>query len=173
METQEIVQTALLIAQSIRKEVAKHTLPPEEGAICSTEVVLPISLFKRTRGYIERVVHQINLSYEHGCYDACSVMIRRLLETLIIEDFEHYAIDSKIKRENGDFLPLSDLITKTCTEDKWNLSRNTKQALPRLKNIGDLSAHNRRYNAHRNDIDSTIRDLRIVVQELIYLAELK
>jgi len=54
----------------------------------------------------------------------------------------------------------------------WNLSRNSKHALPRLKNIGDLSAHSRRYIAHRKDIDTHIDDLRVIVQELVYLADL-
>jgi hypothetical protein len=41
-----------------------------------------------------------------------------------------------------------------------------------MKNVGDLSAHNRRYNAHREDIDKLIPDLRVVVQELLTLAGL-
>ena len=40
------------------------------------------------------------------------------------------------------------------------------------KTVGDLSAHSRRYNAHKSDIDN-IPDLRVVVQELLYLAGLK
>ncbi len=49
------------------------------------------------------------------------------------------------------------------------LSRNAKQSLPKLKDIGDLSAHSRRYNAHRHDIDKIKDDLRLVVQELLGL----
>lgn len=66
-----------------------------------------------------------------------------------------------------------ELRTYTLKETSWNLSRNAKQALPKLKNVGDLSAHSRRYNAQRADIDKVISDLRIVVQELIYLAGFK
>jgi ribosomal protein L11 len=54
-----------------------------------------------------------------------------------------------------------------------HLSRNTKQALPRLKDVGDLSAHSRRYIAQRKDIDKLVQDLRVVVQELVTVAELK
>jgi hypothetical protein len=42
-----------------------------------------------------------------------------------------------------------------------------------LKDIGDKSAHGRRYNAQRGDIEPLLADIRLVVQELIYLAGLK
>ena len=94
------------------------------------------------------------MAYESTCYDACAVMIRRLIETLIIESFEHYNIADKIKNSNGDFLQLDDQITRTLSESAWNLTRNTKKGLKQLKKIGDLSAHCRRFNARRSDIDS-------------------
>lgn len=149
-------------------------VPPSDGAKPKTEMVIASSLVSNTRGYIERVVAQINGSYENGWYDGCAVMIRRLLETLIVEVFEHHKIASKIKNQNtGDFYYLSDLISCTLTEPSWNLSRNSRQSMPRLKTVGDLSAHSRRYNAHRSDIDNIIPDLRVVIQELLYLAGLK
>jgi hypothetical protein len=100
-------------------------------------------------------------------------MTRRLIETLIIEAFEKHGIAEKIKGPSGDFYYLSDLITSTLTEKSWNLSRNSKSALPKLKDIGDKSAHSRRYNALRNDIDKVMPELRVVVQELLYLAGLR
>ena len=50
--------------------------------------MLPIDLFDGTRGYIEKVVLQINASFDASLYDCCAVMCRRLLETLIIECYE-------------------------------------------------------------------------------------
>jgi hypothetical protein len=100
-------------------------------------------------------------------------MVRRLLEVLIIEVFEHFGASDNIKNTNGDFLYLSDLIGKLLAETTWALSRNTKAALPKLKDIGDKSAHSRRFNAVRSDIDRVLPDLRVAYQELIYLAKLK
>ncbi len=159
--------------QATQREVDNAHLPPSEGKRPQHDLVLPRPLVEGTRGYIEKVVDQINGTYENGCYDACAVMIRRLIETLIIEAFEHHNIADKIKTPTGDFFYLSDLITHTLKETKWNLGRNAKQALPKLKSVGDLSAHSRRYNAHRYDIDKIIHDLRISTQELIYLASFK
>jgi hypothetical protein len=45
--------------------------------------------------------------------------------------------------------------------------------MPRLKDIGDKSAHSRRFNAHRGDIDPLLADIRVVIQALVYLAGLK
>ena len=38
---------------------------------------------------------------------------------------------------------------------------------------GDQSAHSRRHSAHRGDVIPLLPDVRVVVQELVYLAGLK
>jgi len=98
---------------------------------------------------------------------------RRLLETLIIEVYEGHAIADNIKNAAGDFLYLGDLVDRCLQESAWNLGRNTKRAMPKLKDIGDKSAHSRRYLAHRGDIDPLLADIRTVVQELVFLAGFK
>lgn len=167
------IESALREVKQLRDAVRKRSPPPEEGAPSPDDTVIFFSLVRNTRGYIERVVHQINGTYASGWYDACAVMIRRLVETLIIESFERHEISDKIKGASGDFLFLRDLIAITLAETSWNLSRNTKQALPHLKDVGDLSAHSRRYVAQRKDIDKLMQDLRVIVQELVTVAELK
>ena len=170
----DFVKTILGVAQEVQKSVDDIYKPPIEGTPSRTEGVISFTLFRKTRGYIERVVHQINKTYEYDCYDACAVMVRRLVEMLIIESFEAYKIASKIKNPTtGDFLMLQDLIDRTIDETAWNLGRGTKAALPKLKIVGDRSAHNRRYNARRSDIDKIINDLRIVSEELLYISGLK
>jgi hypothetical protein len=163
----------LSVSKAIHEDIAKELGPPDEGLRSATQIVLPFSVVRNTRGYIERVANQVNGTYENGWYDACTVMIRRLLETLIIEAFEQYGIAANIKSSSGEFFYLRDLIDKCVQEGSWNLSRNCKRAMPKLKDIGDKSAHSRRYNAHRGDIDPLLADVRIVVQELVYLAKLK
>lgn len=165
---------ALEIAKKIQAEAPVRYVPPSEGTKPRTQNVLAHALVAGTRGYIERVVFQINGSYEKGWFDACAVLMRRLIETLIIECFEAQRIADKIKDpRTGDFYYLSDLITNTLKEPSWNLGRNSKKSLTNLKTVGDQSAHSRRYNAHREDIDKLIPDFRTVCQELIYLAGLK
>jgi hypothetical protein len=169
----DIAHLVLSTAKSIQDEVPRTSAPPDEGLKPESEQVISFSLVRGTRGYIEKVTDQINGCYERGWFDGCAVMIRRLVETLIIETYEKHGIADKIKNPSGDFLYLSDLIDHIIDEKTWNLGRNAKKALPKLKSIGDLSAHSRRYNAYKPDIYNIIGDLRVVVQELVYLSGLK
>ena len=169
-----LAREALDIAKRIQADAPLHYVPPSAGTRPSTQAVLPFALVHNTRGYLERVVHQINGCYEKGWFDSCAVMMRRLMETLVIECFEAKGVAHKIKdSRTGDFFYLSDLVSHTLGESTWNLGRNTKRALPNLKTVGDQSAHSRRYNAHREDIDKLIPDFRTACQEFIYLAKLK
>lgn len=160
-------------AQAIHAELVNQVGPPEDGIVSHAQLVIFTPIVRNTREYIMRVANQINGSYENGWYDACAVMLRRLIETLIIEAFESHNISNKIKNSSGDFLYLKDLIDKTLSEPSWNLGRNTKKSLPKLKDIGDKSAHSRRYIAQRGDIQPLLDDIRTVVQELIYIAKFK
>ena len=141
-------------------------------SVPETEQVLPMAVVQHTRGYIEKIVQQANGCYEHQWYDACAVMIRRIVETLIIELYEAKGKAAEIQDDNSNFLMLRDLVD-TITADKfWNLSRETKQALPLLKSLGDRSAHNRRYLAKKADVDKVTHGLRVVADDLLHLSGL-
>ena len=161
------------LVTSLAADAPRDFAPPSEGTRPLSEHVLPFSLVKKTRGYLERVVNQVNGCYEHGWFDGCAVMMRRTVETLIIECYEAEKIADQIKNPAGEFYMLKDLIIKILTQPQFNIGRGAKQGLGRLKEIGDYSAHSRRYNAHRGDIDKVAGDFRVVCQELIYLAKLK
>jgi hypothetical protein len=165
--------TALELARAIQEDVPKRGRPPDKPTPPETDQVLPNSLFTGTQGYLEKIAFQVNGCYEQGWFDACAVMMRRLLETLIIEAFEHHQIAHKIKNGNGDFVYLADLINATLAETPWNLSRNAKRALPKLKEIGDQSAHSRRFIAHRSDVERLRGPMRTVTQELLMIAGLE
>jgi len=136
-----------------------------------SEQVLPLDVVRPTRRkYIERVVIQVNGCYEHHWYDACSVMIRRLVETVIIELYEAKGMEAEIKNGSGEFHMLSGLVDAMLADKSWNLGREVKKALPEIKSLGDRSAHTRRYNATKQDVDKLIAGLRVVVEELLHLA---
>ena len=164
---------ALTLARDIQASANEVARPPSEVTAPYDQPVLPHSLFEDTRGYIEKIVYQINRTYEHTCYDACAVMIRRLVEVLIIEAFEEHKLGDKIKDPHGNYVHLDDLINATLSELSWTLGRNTKTGLPKLKTMGDQSAHGRRYNARRQYVDEVIVVLRTASEELLYLADLR
>jgi len=168
----DAVRNFALTAKAIQADAAIGG-PPTEGVRAGTDGVVLLSLVKDTRGYIEKIANQANGAYQNGWYDACAVMLRRLLETLLIETFEAAGKASSIQNSNGDFFYLRDMIDAALKEPSWNLGRNCKQAMPKLKDVGDKSAHSRRFVAQKGDIEKLLPDVRVVVQELVYLAKLK
>ena len=167
-----MTEHALTLARQLQASVVASTRH-DEGGITVSDSIVPLSVVRDSRVYIERIVYQVNGCYDSGWYDACAVMIRRLIETLLIETFENAGISEKIKSTSGDFLPLTDIISVAVGEESLNLGRGVRRALPRLKNLGDKSAHSRRFNAHQRDLDQLATDVRDTVQELLYVSDLK
>src|ERR1035438_10481242 len=105
---------AVRLAKALQADAPKAFVPPSDGTKPSTQQVLPHAMVRSTRGYLERVCYQMNGCYEKGWFDACAVMMRRMLETLIIEVFEHYKLDQSIKNPStGEFYFLRDLVERT------------------------------------------------------------
>lgn len=167
------LRTAFIAAKEMQKSISISIGPSQEVEAPTNQDVLPHSLFAKTRGYIIKVVYQINISYHQTAYDSCAVMIRRLIEVLIIEVYDSKNLNHKIQDSKGNYLYLGDLIDKILVEPSITLNRNSKKALASLKDIGDLSAHSRNYNAQRSDIDKISSGLRVTVEDLLYTAGLK
>ena len=135
--------------------------------------LFPLSILSQAgRGYLVTVGRQMNGCFSQGWYDATAVMMRRLLEIAIIEAFEAKGIASKIKAPNGDYLHLSDLISRALNESSWSLSRTCKKALPALRDAGHNSAHGRYYHARREDLEGLRSDCRIALEEFLHHAGL-
>jgi hypothetical protein len=88
----DLAREAVRLAKALQADAPKVFLPPSEGTRPSTQQILPHAMVRSTRGYLERVCFQINGCYEQGWFDACAVMMRRLLETLIVEAFERHKL---------------------------------------------------------------------------------
>jgi hypothetical protein len=100
-------------------------------------------------------------------------MLRRLAETLIIECYEKLRRDSEIKDRDGNFYMLGTLVDKACGPSGLNLGREAKAGLSEIKEHGDRSAHNRRINAVRPELERFRSRARVAIEELINIAELK
>jgi len=115
----------------------------------------------------------MNGAFNARWYDASAVMMRRLLETAIIEAFEANGLEAKIKDpKTGEFYHLTDLVRCTLSESTWNLGRDTKKGLPKLKQVGHWSAHNRRYTLQKTELEQLQPSFRLAIQELLHLANL-
>ena len=111
-------------AKRLQRKMNELARSPAEGSKPATDLVIDAALVRGAPGNFVRVVDQINGTYERGWYDACAVMLRRLLEMLIIESFVANGMKDKIKSHNGRFLRLAGLIRMVCDEPSWELDNN-------------------------------------------------
>lgn len=137
-------------------------LPPSDSMV-------PMALVTGTRGYVTKVAEQVNKSFDGQLYDCCAVMCRRLIETLIIEVYEKHGRAQDI-REGGQYIGLSEMVGRLEGDHSMSLSKPAMQTLKGFKAIGDLSAHNRHWNARHGDIEPHRTGFRQVVEELLYRA---
>lgn len=128
--------------------------------------LLPLSMFNNTRGYIIKVVTQINGCYVNEFYDACAAMLRRLIETLIIEIYETSGGLDEIKSQR-EIIQLEKLIEKIFNDPKVHISRNVRKTLNQIKVLGDTGSHNRKVNLKKDNIDDLKTELKIAIEELM------
>lgn len=161
------------------RRVIRDWLPELDGIQPTMDHVLgflPEPIWKNTRGYVEEVCRELNGSFRHAYYNAAAVMLRRLLETLIIEAYEHLRREDEIKDRGDNYMMLSELAERACGENGHkglNLGRDSKKALKDARTVGNWSAHARRFLAHASDLTKTQVGMRLLVQELVQIAELK
>jgi hypothetical protein len=160
------------------RRIIREWLPDLEGiqpAMDHVSGFVPEPIWRNTRGYIEEVCRELNGCFQHAYYNSAAVMLRRLLETLIIEAYEHLGRENEIKNNSGNYLMLSELAERVCGENGskgLNLGRDSKSALKDARHLGNWSAHARRFLAHASDLTKLQAGMRILVQELVQIADL-
>jgi hypothetical protein len=160
------------------RKIIRDWLPDLDGiqpAMDHAIGYLPEPIWRNTRGYVEEVCRELNGCFHHAYYNAAAVMLRRLLETLVIEAYEHLGRGNEIKDGGGNYLMLSDLAERACGEkghSGLNLGRDSKAALKDARSVGNWSAHARRFLAHAGDLTKFQAGVRLLVQELIQIADL-
>jgi hypothetical protein len=121
------------------------------------------------RKYLLAMIEQINGCYQFGFYDGCAVMCRRLMETLLIEVFEHNSAGAKIKAQ-GEYVGLRDIIAQAKSGHHFKLQRGTADVMEAIKLLGDTAAHSRMYITKQQDIDDVRFKFRKMISELLHLA---
>lgn len=155
--------------------ICETDLIPNLGNLSSpaqptAEPVMAAAVLAKAPTYLQRALLQANGTYVSRWFDASSVMIRKLVENAIIDVYDKNGKASEIRNADGDYLMLSGLIGAILRQAHWPLGRETKKALPALKQLGDRAAHNRRYEATRQDIDQVLPGLRAAIDDLLHLA---
>lgn len=160
------------LARGKIREQLKGILGAVAPAVDQDLGYLPKHVWIGTRGYIEKVCEQLNGSFQFGFYDGAAVLVRRLIETLIIEAFETLGRQTEIRDSSGHYQMLNGLIAAV-NRSPIGLGRDGGKALADVKELGDRSAHSRRFNAGRADLEKISSGVRLVVDELVNIARLR
>jgi hypothetical protein len=147
------------LAAELDQLEATHSKP-------TSTLFLPEDIFDTRHGVLRKILWEVNTSYAGECYNGSATMLRRILENLIIEAFEHRGIGAKIVASDGSYLKLEKLIDRTVAEPKLRLTTNTKRLLPQLKFFGDLGAHNRLALVRKGDLERLHGAIRVGFEEL-------
>lgn len=130
--------------------------------------ILPETLYRNTRGFIESLAKQINAAYENNIFDGCAVLMRRLLEICLILAYQKNGIESAIQGPDGSYKMLDGIINDALVNSKLSLSKDAKAVLHDFRELGNFSAHKIYYNCRKTEIEIVARKYRATIEELLY-----
>ena len=154
-----------VLLANVRDRINKELKIPVE--ILGSDSLYPLSIFDNSRDYLQTFSREASVCYDHGLYNSCLLTLRKIMETLLIDLYESKKLQSKITNSKGGYHQLQALINHAISEPAWKFTKTTREHLPRLKLYADSSAHSKRFNARKQDIDKMKEDNRIIFEELI------
>lgn len=116
--------------------------------------------------YIDRIIKQINFTYNNNCYDACAVLLRRLFEILLVLAYQRNGIEQDITNAQGHHLMLEGIVKNAKTNSVLNFSSRIKNNFDTFREVGNNSAHSITYTASKKDIDDIKIAYRVMLDEL-------
>lgn len=158
-----------LVKQRLQAEygdIIKNT----EETVSSSEV-LDESLFIGKRGFLDKLIKQVNSCYYNNCYDACAILMRRVFEISLILAYEHQEVQDQIKDLNGDYVMLEKIVANAIKNKTLHISRSRKE-YDTIRELGNFAAHKIHFNTRKNDIDNIKQTYRVCLEELFYIAGL-
>lgn len=156
------------VRQQLQNEYAKILNNEEE--ILSSNEVLDSNLFLGKRGFLDRLIKQINNCYSNNCFDACAVLMRRVFEITLILAYENNGVESEIKI-NGDYVMLERIVANAVQNTTLHISRSRNE-YDAIRDLGNFAAHKIYFNTRKSDIDNIKQTYRVCLEELYYLAGL-
>lgn len=156
------------VRQKLQNEYAKILYNEEE--ILSSNEVLDSNLFLGKRGFLDRLIKQINNCYSNNCFDACAVLMRRVFEITLILAYENNGVESEIKI-NGDYVMLERIVANAIQNTTLHISRSRNE-YDAIRDLGNFAAHKIHFNTRKSDIDNIKQTYRVCLEELYYLAGL-
>ena len=144
----------------------------KDEEIITDNHILPESLYKGTRGYIEKLSIQINASFDNNIFDGCAILMRRLLEVLLILTYDKLGRLSEIE-ENGGYKNLVNIIDHTLSNKVVVFPKEVQVVLHDSRVLGRFSVHKIEYNCKKTEITHVKMKYRLAIEVLMYKSGLK
>ena len=145
----------------------------DSETIVSDSELINETKFCGKRGFLDKIIKQINNCYNSNCYDACAVMMRRLFEILLILSYQNNNIDDIIKNSDGKYKMLEKIVADAISNQTLKISRRISDDFDTFRNVGNYSAHNITYTASQKDINDIKLSYRLMLDELYSKAGLQ
>lgn len=128
-------------------------------------IIIPNEVINKLPDKIQKIVNEIIGCYEHGYYDACSVMCRKVVDNSIYIKFNMDGKENILKDQNGRFYGLPKKIELAKQESY--ISSQHAGLLSKIKLFGDVGAHSYKINLLENDLkDNVFPIVRLVLEEI-------
>lgn len=134
--------------------------------VVSNSELLDEGKFCGKRGYLDKLIKQINHTYKNNCYDACAVLLRRVFEIILVLSFQKNGIENEITKPDGTHMMLEGITKKAAGNIILKIPKRISDNFDSFRDVGNSSAHNITYIAIRKDIDNISRAYRVMLEEL-------
>jgi len=127
-------------------------------------------IFNDCPPFIKYLIPQINGCWDRQWYEACALIIRRLLESLLIYLYDKRGWGAEIRDQDG-YMGLQKLVDKICGDGRIGLDKRCQQGLKHFKQFGDIAAHDFRVRIRKTDLEQKRGNLRLACEQLIFIVQ--
>ena len=159
--TLEFIPTVLQELESLHASLWHDT-----ESIESNSELIDESKFCGKRGFLNKLIKQINHSYSHNCYDACAVLMRRLFEVLLVLTYQKTGNEAAILKPDGTHLMLEGIVKDAVQNKGLGIPARISRNFDAFREVGNNSAHSITYTAGQKDITDIQRDYRVMMEDL-------
>lgn len=168
MRTIKGMQSTLEFIPTILQELESRysSLWNDTETIESNSELIDESKFCGKRGYLDKLVKQINHTYSHNCFDACAVLLRRLFEILLVLTYQNTGNEAAISKSDGTHFMLEAIVKDAVQNKDLGIPARISKNFDAFREVGNNSAHSITYTAGQKDITDIQRDYRVMMEDL-------
>ena len=168
MRTIKGMQSTLEFIPTVLQELESQyaSLWNDTETVESNSELIEESKFCGKRGFLDKLIKQINHTYSHNCFDACAVLMRRLFEILLVLTYQKAGIEADISNPDGTHKMLEGIVKDAVKNKTLAISPRISQNFDAFREVGNYSAHSITYTAGQKDITDIQRDYRVMMEDL-------